>query len=110
MVACDYVIWPITGGRKHLFECVDAVADASFDLNPFLRETAHVKVIVITRLPPHRILDFEGMRAIRLAAPSMSFYLLVSDSGGLQDGVILVLGCAASCDGRSSLSHREQPF
>src|SRR2546425_2901856 len=110
MVACDYVIWPITGGRKHLFECVDAVTDASFDLNPFLRDTAHVKVIVITRLPTHRILDFEGMRTIRLAAPSMSLYLLVSDSVGLQDGFIPVLGCAAYRDGRSSLSHREPPL
>src|SRR2546425_5356374 len=110
MVACDYVIWPITGGRKHLFECVDAVADASFDLNPLLRNTAHIKVVVIARLPTHRIADFEGVRTVRFATPPMSLYFLVSDSVGLQDGFILVLGCAASCDGRSSLSHREQPF
>src|SRR6266516_2001290 len=100
----------MTGRCKHLFERVDAVAHAPFDLNPLLRDTAHVKVVVVARLPTHRIADFEGVRTIRFAAPSMSLYLLVSNSVGLQDGFILVLGCAASCDGRSSLSHREQPF
>jgi len=54
------------------FECVDAIADASLDLNPLLRDRPHVKVVVIARLPTHRIADIEGVRTIRFAAPSMS--------------------------------------